>query len=421
MRQRLSLAIVGATLVLGTGCLFPDYTFDAPEPGTGASGGQVTTGGSAGAATGGGGNGGNGGDGGNGGGQGGSGAVGAQGGSGGAPPVEDCLDGIDNDGDGDVDCKDSECLPDFECVPAIPVGWGAIGYAALYQGASQALPACPTYADDIAYEGGASLDPGNASCTACSCGAPTGQSCTLTVDLDVPRVGFQPLQVSNKPCGQVGTELSTLTVPDPWGGGCFQQDTLPAGVTCMGDDCNASVNSGAPTVSGGSCAPGGGSPVLDTPAFSLAARACRVGLAGGGCDGTDVCMPRPTTPFESRVCVGRAGDEVCPGGPFTERFLFHEGFDDSRDCTSCTCDAPTGGACEITYGVYDDPQVGTCQSSVASFTAGSCFDLVGNPAMVGLTANVTQAPSGSACGTSGGGALIGAVTSDVPTTFCCLQ
>jgi len=414
--MRPSLAFVCATFVFGTGCLFPDYTFDAPEPGgTGASGGQVATGGEggSGAATGGGGIGGIGGT-------GGVGGAGAQGGTGGAPPAEDCLDGIDNDEDGDVDCKDTDCQPGFECAPALPVGWGAIGYAAVYQGSSQTLPACPVYADDIAYEGGASLDVGNASCTACSCGTPTGQSCTLTVDLDGPRVGFQPLQVSNKPCGQAGTDLSTLTVPDPWGGGCFQQDTLPAGATCTGDPCNTSVNSGAPTVGGGSCNPGGGTPQLDTPSFSLAARACRVPLGGGGCDGTEVCMPRPASPFESRVCIGRSGDEVCPGAAFTERFLFHQGFDDGRDCTICTCDAPTGGACEITFGLHDGPPGDACQSSVASFPAGSCFDIVGNPAVVGITADVTQAPSGSSCGVSGGGALTGVVTSETPTTFCCL-
>lgn len=404
------LAVVAVTFSGLTGCLYPDYTFDAPETsGSGGSGGAAT-GGTAGAGASLGGSG-----------AGGAGAAGADGGSGGqAPPREDCLDGIDNDDDGDVDCRDSDCQPDFECVPPVPVGWGAIGHSALYQGASANLPICPSYADEISYEGGATLDPGSGTCTSCSCGTPSGQSCSLSIDLDGPRPGFQPLQVSNKPCGQAGTELSTLTVPDPWGGGCYQEDTHPAGATCMGDPCNRSINSSSPTVSGGSCNPGGGDPLLDTPIFDQAVRACRVPTSGGGCGGIQVCMPRPASPFEARVCIGRAGDEACPGGLFTERFVFYEGYDDGRGCTGCTCGSPTGGACEITMGVYDDPAVGTCNNSVASFTAGSCFDLTGNPAIFGLTATVTGAPSGSSCSVTGGGQPTGQVTPETPTTFCCL-
>src|SRR4051812_19027561 len=42
---------------------------------------------------------------------------------GGGPREDDCLDGIDNDGDGDIDCADTNCRPDFECAVAPLAGW----------------------------------------------------------------------------------------------------------------------------------------------------------------------------------------------------------------------------------------------------------------------------------------------------------
>ena len=33
--------------------------------------------------------------------------------------VEVCTDGVDNDGDGSVDCEDQDCLEDVVCNPAV--------------------------------------------------------------------------------------------------------------------------------------------------------------------------------------------------------------------------------------------------------------------------------------------------------------
>ncbi len=46
------------------------------------------------------------------------------GGSGGTTVVpEDCLDGVDNDADGNADCADTDCAPDFQCVEMPPSGY----------------------------------------------------------------------------------------------------------------------------------------------------------------------------------------------------------------------------------------------------------------------------------------------------------
>src|SRR5580698_10770098 len=59
---------------------------------------------------------------------------------GGASP-ENCTDGIDNDGNGLVDCADPACQPAYTCVTA-PAGW-TIG-AFLPSVADQPGPSCPT-------------------------------------------------------------------------------------------------------------------------------------------------------------------------------------------------------------------------------------------------------------------------------------
>jgi hypothetical protein len=380
------------------GCLFPDYAFDAPEP----TGGAGATGGTAGDGAGG--------------------NVGGSAGAGGAGagPVEDCMNGRDDDDDGAVDCADPDCEPGFECAPPVPGGWTDLGYLALFQGASAALPECPNGAA-IAYEGGDDLDPGASACTACGCASATGQSCELTQDLDPAKPGIQPIQVSNMPCGQPATVLSTMSVPDPpWGGGCYHGDPQPGGQTCAGEPCNRALIAAVPSVAGGSCDPTGGEPAFGTPTFDVTARACAVPSGGGGCSGGAQCVPRPAAPFEARVCVGRAGDQTCPDGDFSERFVFFEGVEDERACSGCSCGAVSGGSCEMTLTAYGDASVGTCNNPVDSVASGTCTDLSGNPGLYGLRASVTMIPAGGTCPVTGGGIPSGDVLPSTPSTFCCL-
>src|SRR5262245_6655050 len=53
---------------------------------------------------------------------------------------EDCTNGVDDNGDGLIDCADPRCSPGFACVSIIPTGWQ--GYVALYHGPSKDDPRC---------------------------------------------------------------------------------------------------------------------------------------------------------------------------------------------------------------------------------------------------------------------------------------
>src|SRR6185436_995373 len=49
---------------------------------------------------------------------------GSEGPDAGPPPAEDCENGVDDDGDGLVDCADPDCAKlGYQCVAAVPSGW----------------------------------------------------------------------------------------------------------------------------------------------------------------------------------------------------------------------------------------------------------------------------------------------------------
>lgn len=394
LARLLALAAVGASAPAA--CLFPSYTFTEQEPtGTTSSSSSSASASSSSSSSSGG-------------------------------PMEDCLDGQDNDEDGKVDCADPECAADYECVDPIPVGWGNFGYVALYDGANNP-PDCPEDLDMEVYEGSGSLDTPQASCSACDCAAPTQQDCKLTGDLDANKVGLQPVRISNAACNNAATQFTPLTIDPALGfGTCFQQDVSAAGQLCSGLPCNTSIDSLPPTTSGGSCMATGGVPNLPTPTWGVHAKACKSTRHGGGCAVDQVCLPRPKEPFEGRVCVGKAGEVECPAVFVTQRVFYGDGsptsgYDDTRGCTGCTCGPASGGTCEITVHLFSDQQLSTCNTEVTSLVAGGgCVDLSGNPGIYGIEIDLTTPPSGGSCSPTSTSTLMGAVTLEDATTFCCL-
>jgi hypothetical protein len=381
------------------GCFYPDYTFNLPEPsgsgGSTSSAGGGEVGGSTSHA----------------------GGSSASNGGGGSAPAEDCLDGLDNDDDGKVDCEDPKCAPDYECVGAIPVGWGDFGYAGLYRGTA-APPNCPADLPTTVYTGDTGLDWSNANCSACGCSAAQGQDCELVADLDPSKAGQQPIQVANQPCGMAATQLSTLTVPAAWSGVCFHSENLAGGQTCVGSPCNASVTAAGTIVTGGSCNATGGVPNKPPATFTVHGKACRVTRQGKGCPTGEVCLPKPQGNFEPRVCIGKTGDEACPA-PFVTKSLLYDDFDDTRGCTGCSCGAPSGGSCELTIHLHSDAAP-SCSTEVVSVPTGGCANIPGNQAIRGRSYEVAQAPSGATCSPTQTSTPIGMVVETGPTTFCCL-
>ncbi|MDI1430349.1 hypothetical protein [Polyangium sorediatum] len=385
-RARSSVRVASWLLVAGIGvvampaaCLYPAYTFDEPEPsGSGGSGGQ-------------GGQGGEGGDG--------------MGGQGGVPGAEDCLNGTDDDGDTLVDCADDDCTPGFSCVPEAPVGWE--GFAALFEGAEAQEPSCSGAFASNTYTGNHTLLTPPHTCSACTCGSPTGQTCTLPTTITL----------SDKPCGQVAGISNPFNPPQNWTGACSAQSGYALEQVCGGAPCNPSVSAPKPTIVGGSCDPAGGVANKPLESWAFLGKACINAPKGGGCGAGEVCQPRAPLPFLGEVCVFKGGDNSCPAGQYADKHLFYEDVEDSRACTTCTCGSPTGSSCDATIQVSSDTG---CNSELASFTAGQCANLPNNFATIlGRKAAITNPPSGGACAVSGGGQATGAITPDNATTFCC--
>lgn len=402
--QSALFVLVLSALGLPLACFYPDYAFDQLEA-AGAGGGSTATtsssgGGASTTSTGP--------------------STSSGGGGGGMPaPESDCLDDIDNDDDGDIDCADTDCNEGYACVEQAPTGWGTLGYMALYRGSPNTAPPCPSELPTTAYAGNEQPEFGDANCSACSCGAPLNQACELKGDLDNNKAGNQPMQVSNQPCGQAATNLISLTVPDGWGGVCLHNEQLDGNQTCGGLSCNKSVQSLTPTVSGGNCNPGGGVANPAPPSWKFDAKACKAATTGGGCSAGKVCAPRPPAPFEGGVCIAKAGEETCPGGSYQLAYTFYEDYDDTRDCTDCTCGSAVGGTCELTVSLYSDAGFGVCLTEVGKFKAGICHDIVGNPDIFGWTSAITGTPAGGNCPASTVSAT-GTVTPTTPTTFCCV-
>jgi hypothetical protein len=402
-RRALALGAAGlwALVAAPAACFFPQYTYDlmSTTSSTGTGGGSMTTTSASTTTT-----------------------STTTTGTGGMGPMEDCLNGVDDNGDGKVDCADPECLAGYECVDPVPTGWDAPGYVALYEGPTgMTPPPCPTDLPTTAYTGMGTLQASAAMCSPCGCAPPTGETCDLTGDLDPAKPGLQPMRIKNTDCLTNATNLISLTVPNPpWGGACFHAEMAAGGQLCNGSPCNKSVESLAPTVSGGSCVGTGGTPTKPMPVWAAGSLACSGTRVGKGCTGQQVCQPKPPAPFKGHVCIEQAGDVACPAGPFSSKTVFYGDFTDTRDCTACTCGAASGGNCEITLHLFSDPAVGVCATEVVQLKAGGCALIPANAGIFGWTDAVTKNPSGGGCPPTGQSTPTGSVVPKGPTTFCCL-
>ncbi|AUX31837.1 MULTISPECIES: hypothetical protein [Sorangium] len=372
----IGLGAAGA-LAAPAACLYPDYTFDEPEPSGSAGGGAG---------------------------------------------AEDCSNGDDDDGDGLVDCADPAC-GDFVCTTAVPEGWS--GYFALFDGEPARDPGCPdAFAAGEPFVGNRGLSAPPARCT-CSCGPAEGQACDALGDVLIT--------VSDAPCGSAHVCAWELDkIPGWMPNTCKGPDgVFGGGTTCMpggrcdaspdGRPCVASVSASAIAATGGACAANPVQVQTEDPRWTRLGRACAAAEPPGqGCNLGRVCVPRPSAPFEGGLCIAKDGDNPCPPGAYTERHVFFTGVEDDRGCKDdCACGAPSGGACPTTITLYsDDDRIDTCTTPLTELQTGGCEDLEGNPTIVGRKAMLPGAPTGGACAASGGTAT-GEARGAAPRTFCC--
>jgi len=215
------------------------------------------------------------------------------------------------------------------CVPAIPDGWnGPVATRTI--GIDEEIPPCGggVYTDLQVSDAFAGLQGEDYTCD-CDC---AGQPLGCEADAALQLSAYPPLE-----------GLSPCTSPN-----YVYDETIvsgaPQAVSIPMADIRGIVLEDEPTPSlTGSCAPN--ATVEPMPAgFDTRTIACGTfDAVSKGCD-DGLCVPLPTAPYQAGVCVWAEGDLECPAG-FDDRSLYNAEYSDTRDCSTCTCGAPTG-ACE---------------------------------------------------------------------------
>jgi hypothetical protein len=320
----------------------------------------------------------------------------SSGGGSGAHGSEDCLDGIDNDHDGAVDCADGDCDPGYECVDAPADGW--TGYARVQQVAYPAgtLPeACPGGSAPAVYYAG---ETGPAECVACSCTF-SGATCTA------PQL---KCHYGNPGCTGPATLVAQLS-----DGNCVDDPSTPSSGfgSCI-------LGLPAAVVGPGTCSSSGGDNTNPSP-WETEIRVCTSAAGGGGCGAGEACAPRSPTGFDGAVCMTKAGNDGCPGGWTYVDLQGYDQFTDSRACSPCGCDVSSITCSGGKYTLYDGDSctdgadghidVGITCLDASSYLDVSTFSYRAQPG--------TPSPAGT-CATTG---PTGTLAKSGATTICCKQ
>lgn len=428
---RWSAALGAVVLISGyVGCGFPDYTYDdnafydsgvsggsggvdasAGNGGLGGSGGTGAIGGSGGTGAIGGSGGSTGGTGGTGGSTGGT---GGSGGTGGGTGGEDCTNGKDDDGDGKIDCQDTDCQGPYTCAPGVLTG-GWLGPVAMWDGTPGSEPNCFASGSYVtpATSGNANVQGGTWSCQGCSCGNPTGGSCS---DVDIQY--WDTTSCSGGCWGCTGTPFALTN-----GGAC----TVFGEIHGPGGESPKAATFSPPTASGGSCAANADQSKknIPKPTWQKSMVACTgAPTSGKGCGATSACIPVPKSPF-GFTCMYKVGDNPCPSGPYTHKHVYYTGYQDGRTCSACSCGSPTGQNCSGTVKTYTD----SCSSDETVMSVpNQCYPIPPDSSTAPYDGGLEDtrgsvftagAPAGGSC-SPGGGQKSGSVASTGAVTFCCL-
>ena len=301
--------------------------------------------------------------------------------------AEDCTNGVDDNDDGKVDCEDPICVA-FACVESAPAGWTT---SVFYKGTDAAVACSALWPTELT-GGSGNLSAPPATCSACTCSAPSGATC------GVPSVEF----FDAASC--TGSPMVTVTPPDA---SCYATGAIPN----VADGAKAGA---VPVLTPGTCAASGGAPTLPPFAWAETAVLCSGATAGGGCQGEAVGVPKPAGSFTPTACVQHDGDQSCPD-PWTTKYLMYGDVSDSRDCGSCACGAASGTKCDGKVDVYE---LSGCTNLIGSTTAdGASCDSITQDALA--VKWVPGGTSGGSCAASGGQPT-GSASPAAPITVCCL-
>lgn len=309
--------------------------------------------------------------------------------TGGPVDPENCLDGLDNDKDGTIDCADADCTTGFTCTDEAPTGWTAV---ALDQGLG--APPLPVPCDSGAVAESLFMGPaGPAECSACSCGTLAGNTCNAP--------GLSCFVGSNN-CSN-GQQDWTNNFAN---GNCAKPD--------IGFAINLSCRLAGTTSVGqtGSCPPSASDfPNKDT--WAGWAQACAIKTSAGGCVAGTVCAPKPTG--TQSLCVRQDGLKMCPLG-WTTVEAYADGTDD-RSCGACSCTAnPT--CTNGTYQVFDSNNCDVNGGNPVTVDNNTCRNVSGQVDFGTWSVRKNPPTAGGAC-TAEGGEAQGSMQPKGPVTFCC--
>jgi hypothetical protein len=316
------------------------------------------------------------------------------GGQGGSPP-EICSNGKDDDGDGKIDCQDTECQS-FQCLELAPDGWSGPVLASL---GNILAPDCPSVAPTQELLAGyGTLTAPPATCSACSCSL-DGVVCALPV-LTYYR---------ESSCGSVNypSQNHTITAANQ----CVAPPFLTQAVSYRGNTIGQTAQSKP------MCKPGMAMPTTMPPSFATQARLCKPSALGGGCQPMHVCAPKPGASGSDgamSACITQAGDMPCPAGPYSVKTVVYGKTDDTRGCSACTCGPPSNVKCNGTTTTYTDNACMTAKTVVPHTNA--CTNSSAGSIKIIYTADP---PTGSCSVVANGGQPNGAAMPAEPHTVCC--
>jgi hypothetical protein len=299
----------------------------------------------------------------------------------------------------------SSCPTGSMCVDAVPSGWS--GPVLLYDGTGTPPPippACPSTYPNDAYDGNAGPGGSPATC-GCSCGPVMNASCDSMdlMNLQVFTDGNCQTQCGSD-IGLLYTTMGFCTASGCSTGAMSAIITEPSQGT---GDCNAIPSTNAPPAT-----------------WSEVARVCAPTSVGGGCSGSQVCVPNTVSPFLGKVCIVQTGAASCPSGSsYSMAHTFYGAFDDSRGCTTnCTCNVASGITCSggtaALYPTFMNPAcAGTAQDVPVD---GQCHSVSFSSYLYG-NALSAPTPSGGSCTVATSPTPTGGVSGSMPTTVCCAQ
>jgi hypothetical protein len=308
------------------------------------------------------------------------------------PPAasEQCDNGKDDDGDGKVDCADSDCSR-MTCVAEAPPGWQ--GPVALQLGSSAKLD-CDSVFSRTMFAGGAEPKGAAASCSTCSCSASNG-GCAAFLDFKTgSAAGCTEMATCTTSVNQSCTEIAPPCLAGL--GTAYLRTKLPD----PANSCTASPQ----TVS------------TEPAAWRVHALACgKTDTQRAGCKSAYVCLPAsPGAGFEPAYCVWQDGETECPSTTFKHKQTYYRDLSDTRGCSACSCSGPD---CSYSWQVFNSADT-NCATPVLKLTSPEQCAQV-NPSADKLRVGTTLSGDGKC--TASGGATQGSVAGTKPITVCCAE